>query len=1314
MPVDRPFLPLFPRRFIGLVAISLLVFAPPLAGAQETSTYKEQSKLIRAPRAFTTLGTDLFGDKVNLYTGSLEFIQTDVSLPGNNALPVAVGRRISAGQLAIDNTPFGRWDIDIPHLHGVFALAKGWTTGQGVTPGARCSAFGPPPQVSGSFGSVSTWNGTEYWNGSFLYVPGAGDQEILRRNPSYTQAPASDPATYPLLTRNNWSIRCLPTMATGNNGAGEAFVAVSPDGTQYQFDWMVARAMPILRKTNAGPVSRGEAAPPPGTDAINGNALSRTEVWIMPTLITDRFGNTVTYTYDTTNKWQLKSIVANDVAGSPRAITLSYQTPGSLASNLISAVSDGTRTWTYGYDSATPATATLATVTQPDGATWQLSTLFPLLVNLDYSGDGSCEGPGQQISPVVSGYLTHPSGARGDFTLTPTSHGRSGVLLDCQQDATDSTFSPYYPKIFDTFALTTKTISGPGLATLAWTTSYAPEASSWAPCNGCNASTQVDVVDPAGDRLRYTFGTLFRETEGQLQQTDVVENSGAVLRSTALRYAEPLMPLGASDQKRGDGEFAARMLETDRKTTSQQGVDFIWQANSFDGFAKPLQVTRSSSLGTRTETTAYNNNLAKWVLGQVASVTESSTGQVMVLNGYNATTATLESVSKFGHLEQSMSYNADGTLANRRDGLNHATTFANYKRGIPQNVQYADNTTESAVVNNIGGIDSLTDALSITTAFGYDPMGRLATVVYPAGDPVNWAPTTITFQPVNGSEFDLPAGHWRQDVTTGNARTSTYLDALWRPIYTYTSDLADPASTARIVKHQYDFAGRVTFESYPRRDYGSISDGTRHDYDALGRPTATNANSELGTLSSSDSYGGGFQKTHTDARGHSTTTNFQAFDQPSDSAITLITAPEGVSVAIARDVFGKSTSITRSGGGKNATRSYVYDSYARLCKTIEPETGATIQDYDAANNVQWRATGLSLPSASNCDTASVAAATKISFGYDVLNRLKNTSYSDGSPSISRTYTLDGLADTITSNGAVWTNTYNRRRLNLRESLAYGGSTYNIDRSYDANGSLLQLTYPDGVPIAYNPNALGEPRQVGSYASAIAYYPNGALASFTYGNGIVHTLAQNTRGLPQRSTDGALLDDQYVYDENANVTAIADLLASATSSRSMAYDGLDRLTSVSAPNLWGAAVYGYDALDNLTATTITGGGTARSSTHMINATTNRIDSISGGPAGYNFNYAYDSQGNITQRGTQIYAFDQGNRMTSAAGKATYGYDGLGHRFTTVGTDSVNRVQVYSQEGQLMYTRATNVALAAGTKYIYLHRHEIVEVKAAGAN
>jgi hypothetical protein len=74
--------------------------------AQET-IYENQAKLIRSPNSVTRLGDDLFGDKVNLYTGALEFVQTDVSLPGNSSLPISVGRRLVVGQAPINGTLLG-------------------------------------------------------------------------------------------------------------------------------------------------------------------------------------------------------------------------------------------------------------------------------------------------------------------------------------------------------------------------------------------------------------------------------------------------------------------------------------------------------------------------------------------------------------------------------------------------------------------------------------------------------------------------------------------------------------------------------------------------------------------------------------------------------------------------------------------------------------------------------------------------------------------------------------------------------------------------------------------------------------------------------------------------------------------------------------------------------------------------------------------------------------------------------------------------------------------------------------------------------
>jgi hypothetical protein len=62
----------------------------------------------------------------------------------------------------------------------------------------------------------------EYGQGVNLVIPGSGSQEVLVRASGYTMAPG-DGLAYPLVTKENWQIRCLQTI---RNGAGEGFVAV--------------------------------------------------------------------------------------------------------------------------------------------------------------------------------------------------------------------------------------------------------------------------------------------------------------------------------------------------------------------------------------------------------------------------------------------------------------------------------------------------------------------------------------------------------------------------------------------------------------------------------------------------------------------------------------------------------------------------------------------------------------------------------------------------------------------------------------------------------------------------------------------------------------------------------------------------------------------------------------------------------------------------------------------------------------------------------------------------------------------------------
>ncbi|WP_026096990.1 RHS repeat-associated core domain-containing protein [Ideonella sp. B508-1] len=585
------------------------------------------------------------------------------------------------------------------------------------------------------------------------------------------------------------------------------------------------------------------------------------------------------------------------------------------------------------------------------------------------------------------------------------------------------------------------------------------------------------------------------------------------------------------------------------------------------------------------------------------------------------------------------------------------------------------------------------------------------------------------FEPVTTAEYGLPAGHWRQTVTTGNGVTKNYFDALWRKRVTLSQDTA-VASTLRAALTQYDSDGRVTFQGYPQATVPSITDtpkGTTTVYDPLGREISRTIDTELSPAqrTATNVYQSGFTIQTTDFNGNVSTSSFQAYDNPDKAVLASLSGPEGLNLSITRDAFGATTSMTKNGTSAgvttSVTRNYVYDGYHQLCKTVEPELGATVQDWDAAGNLAWRSGGVSLTSTGSCDTASVPAAQKISYGYDARNRLTSTTFGDSSPAITRTYTDDGLIATLSTsaypgrnNATSWTYTYNNRRLMTKESLSYSSAVYDLSWGYDANGNVSALTYPDGALVNFNPNALGEPTAVNSRVSGATYWPNGAVKSYTLGNGITHTVSQNVRGLPSQITDGSVLSDQYSYDANGNVLGITDLI-DGSSTRTMQYDGLNRLKT--ANGIWGSGSYTYDVQDNIRSSTVG----SRVLTHSYDAATNRLTGISGTGDGLPYGYTYDANGNINNRtgyGTQqTFAFDLGNRINTASSggttTSTYSYDGNGRRVEAWNNaDSTTQSYVYDHTGVLRFQRIWTSGAKNDTKYLYLGNRLVTEVNSAG--
>jgi len=519
------------------------------------------------------------------------------------------------------------------------------------------------------------------------------------------------------------------------------------------------------------------------------------------------------------------------------------------------------------------------------------------------------------------------------------------------------------------------------------------------------------------------------------------------------------------------------------KTPTMHRVSLLPRALCAAGLLVSGSVTAQTY--SKTEVIGYHDNTAKWVLGQTASVTcaastpvdASCNGDVVSTRTYDSGTALPLTTSRFGKLQQTLTYNSDGTVQGVSDGrdsvsVNTTVTLSNWKRGIPQTITFPDTGTgaksKTAVVDNLGQILSVTDETGAKTCYGYDPMGRINRITYPSesqsgvcadynasSNPNGWNPTILNFAAATAAKYGLPIGHWQQTTTTGNGVKITYYDALWRPLVSEGYDAANPTATRTVSVTRYDGNGHPVYQSYPLASltsYATVTQGTRTYYDALSRSTKVEQDSELGQLTTTMAYLSGFKTQVTSPRHQgavpaiTTTTDYKTYDQPTTDWPVAIAHPEGAFTDIVRDAFGKPTLLKRrnSTGSIALSRTYAYFDTQELCRREEPETGATLMGYDAAGNLAWSATGLPVGTACNNagDTAAILA-NKVASSYDQRNRVVSVVFPiEGLGNTSQTYTADGLPNTIAvdnGGGNVTTTTYgyDKRRLLTSEQLSSG-------------------------------------------------------------------------------------------------------------------------------------------------------------------------------------------------------------------------------------------------------------------------------------
>ncbi len=167
--------------------------------------------------ALAMQGDRSFGDMVDLYTGSLSFSQTDVSIPGNSALPVAIVRRFDTLRSRALNNPastraFLDWQIDIPRITVTRADLAPW-------PANRCSSHWIPPQLRRG---ETYYYPDEYSAGLKLEFPGGSTDVLLPSNV------LPRPSSFTWVAAGNIGLSCITATEANGASAGEGFTVWMP------------------------------------------------------------------------------------------------------------------------------------------------------------------------------------------------------------------------------------------------------------------------------------------------------------------------------------------------------------------------------------------------------------------------------------------------------------------------------------------------------------------------------------------------------------------------------------------------------------------------------------------------------------------------------------------------------------------------------------------------------------------------------------------------------------------------------------------------------------------------------------------------------------------------------------------------------------------------------------------------------------------------------------------------------------------------------------------------------------------------------
>ncbi|HEV2416458.1 MAG TPA: RHS repeat-associated core domain-containing protein [Terriglobia bacterium] len=787
--------------------------------------------------------------------------------------------------------------------------------------------------------------------------------------------------------------------------------------------------------------------------------------------------------------------------------------------------------------------------------------------------------------------------------------------------------------------------------------------------SGAWPTATTTVVDPQGNHTVYTFDGIY-QTEEQINQ-----GSSTLLKTIYTCYNGTTSPC--------NGATITFPMTSVATVTSWPGGLESENIATYNSYGLPTDVKEYDYGITlaRETTTQYASLSNHNILDRPSLVTITGTngqGQQGTVSqtsyGYDGN-GNLTSESS-GGLARGFTYNANGTMATSTDYGLHATTF-DYGSGscngsfptsiVVQPLSLTSNMTWDC---NTGLVTSVTNPNSQTTTFSYDNLYRLTQTTNPPGQ----GQTTTTYNDEsNGSSWSVVT----TTAVSGSLSSSTTvtLDGLGRPIEQTLS--GSDIGTVSNVSTAYDSDGRVHSVSNPY--VGSSTGGDTYSYDALGRVTSV-SHADGNTINTS--YSGNCSTTTDEAT--------RARELCSDALGRLTQVhedPSGLNYGTSYTYDGLNDLLTVSQSGQS--RTYQYDSLARLIKAVTPESGTTTYGYSGCSGAL-----------SNVCTRTDGRGITTTYSYDALNRITGKSYSDGvTPSISYSYDQSaclgqpscynvGLQTGMVDGAGSEAWSYDSMGRVIADQRTTSGVTGTTDYGYNLDGSLNSIGYPSGRVVTYSRNGAAQITGVNfasfagtpvnyNYLTSAQYAPSGEPASVTLGNGLTENWSYNNRLQPATLTlsSSVLTAMNLAYSfvdanghNDGSMATITDNLNNGRT-QSFTYDSLNRIltakTQGTDPSYCYGYSYGYDQWANLTGVTDT-----QCTGYGLSVGTDGNNHLTG-------NYTYNAAGDMTYDNVNTYTYNAESEMT-AAGSSSYKYDGEGRQVN----NSAGTLFWYGQSGQVL--------------------------------